>query len=100
MFAAEIRRRRVHHMRAFKRWQRHPDEMNGEMVHLWRAIDQVGEFLESYVTKKRDKSAALAFMNNALKRHGTTEVIVTDGLSSCKATTRELGHQAKQETGR
>lgn len=55
MFAAEIRRRRVHHMRAFKRWQRHLDEMyvrmNGEMLHLWRAIDQVGEFLESYAPR-------------------------------------------------
>ena len=25
--------------------------VNGEMVYLWRAVDQEGEVLESYVTK-------------------------------------------------
>jgi hypothetical protein len=29
--------------------------LNGEMVYLWRAVDQEGEILESYVTKTRDK---------------------------------------------
>lgn len=50
------------------------------MVYLWRAVDHEGEVLESYVTKKRDKSAVLAFMKKTLKRHGPTETIVTDGL--------------------
>ena len=30
---------------------------------MWRALDQEGEILESYVTKTRDKAAALTFMN-------------------------------------
>ena len=34
--------------------------INGEMHYLWRAADQEGEILESYVTKTRDKPAALA----------------------------------------
>jgi hypothetical protein len=38
--------------------------------HLWRAVDHEGEVLESYVTRKRDKAAALSFMKKALKRHG------------------------------
>ncbi len=36
--------------------------------------------LESYVTKTRDKQAALWFMKKALKRHGAPIEITTDGL--------------------
>ena len=43
-------------------------KLNGEMVYLWRAVDHEGEVLESYVTKSRDKAAALTFMKKALKR--------------------------------
>jgi putative transposase len=103
MFAAEIRRRRVNHMRAFRHWRWHLDEMyvkmNGEMVYLWRAVDHEGEVLESYVTRKRDKSAALAFMKKALKRHGKVETIVTDGLRSYPAAMKELGNQDRREMG-
>lgn len=35
--------------------------MNGVQNHLWRAVDQEGEVLESYVTKTWDKQAALTF---------------------------------------
>ena len=31
-------------------------KINGEWHYLWRAVDHEGEILESYVTKKRDKS--------------------------------------------
>lgn len=104
MFAGEIRRRRVNHMRGFRHWRWHLDElyvkMNGEMVYLWRAVDHEGEVLESYVTKKRDKPAALRFMKKALKRHGKVEKIVTDGLKSYPAAMKELGNQDRRETGR
>jgi putative transposase len=104
MFAREIRRRRVNHMRGYRHWRWHLDEMyvklNGEMVYLWRAVDHEGEVLESYVTKTRDKAAALTFMKKALKRHGSPAVIVTDGLKSYGAAMRELGNADKQEVGR
>ena len=91
-------------MRGFRHWQWHLDEMyvkvNGEMVYLWRAVDHEGEILESYVTKKRDKSAALRFMKKALKRHGSAEKIVTDGLRSYPAAMRELGNLERREMGR
>ena len=65
LFAGDIRKRRVTAMRGFTHWRWHLDEMvvklNGEMVYLWRAVDHEGEILESFVTKRRDKSAALAF---------------------------------------
>lgn len=43
------------------------------MVYLWRVVDQEGGILESYITKNRDKEAALTFMKKALKRHGSPE---------------------------
>ena len=104
MFAADIRRQRVSRMRGFRQWRWHLDEMyvklNGEMVYLWRAVDQEGEILESYITKTRDKAAALTFMKKALKRHGSPEAITTDGLRSYKAAMSELGNAEKQEVGR
>jgi putative transposase len=69
------------------------------MVYLWRAVDQEGEILESYITRTRDKAAALTFMKKALKRHGWPEAITTDGLRSYRAAMNELGAQ-KQEVGR
>ncbi len=64
LFASEIRRRRAHHVRGFRHWRWHLDEMyvklNGEMVYLWRAVDHEGEILESFVTKTRDKDRRCA----------------------------------------
>ena len=104
LFAADIRRQRVSRMRGFRHWKWHLDEMyvriNGEMHYLWRAVDHEGEILESFVTTTRDKSAALRFMKKALKRHGKTEKIVTDGLRSYPAAMRDLGNLDRQEMGR
>ena len=104
MFAGDIRGQRISRMRGFRQWRWHLDEMyvklGGEMVYLWRAVDQEGEILESYVTKTRDKGAALRFMKKALKRHGTAETITTDGLRSYKAAMTEFGNAEEQEVGR
>ena len=65
MFAAEIRRRTVESMRAHRHWQWHLDEVyvkiNGMTHYLWRAVDHEGEALESFVTRTRDRKAALKF---------------------------------------
>ena len=104
MFASELRRQRVSRMRGFRHWRWHVDEVfvkvNGERHYLWRAVDHEGEILESYVTKKRDKSAALAFLKKALKRHGRPAAIVTDGLKSYPAAMRALGNLDRREMGR
>lgn len=67
-------------MRAFRHWRWHLYELfvriNGETHYLWRAIDHEGEILESYVTKSRGKKAVLAFMKNAVRRHGSPEKII------------------------
>ena len=49
------------------------------MVYLWRAVDYDGQILESYITKTRDKDAALRFMKKTLKHHGSPEAVATDG---------------------
>ena len=104
MFAADIKRQRISRMRSFRNWRWHVDEVfvkiNGETHYLWRAVDHEGEVLESYVTKKRDKAAALAFLKKALKRHGKVEAIVTDGLQSYPAAMRDLGIEDRREMGR
>ena len=104
MFAADIKRQRISRMRGFRNWRWHVDEVfvkiNGETHYLWRAVDHEGEVLESYVTKKRDKSAALRFFKKTLKRHGKAEAIVTDGLQSYPAAMRELGNLERREVGR
>lgn len=104
LFAADIRRQRVSRMRGFRHWRWHFDEVfvkiNGERHYLWRAVDHEGEVLESYVTKKRDKAAALRFLKKALKHHGKAEVIVTDGLRSYPAAMRDLGIEDHREMGR
>ena len=82
MFAAEIRRKRVQRMRSMTHWQWHLDEVlvkiNGETHYLWRAVDHEGEVLEAYVSKRRDRKAALKFLRKSMKRHGQPRVIVTD----------------------
>ena len=35
-----------------------PHSWHGEMVHLWRAVDQAGRVFENFVTKDRDRPAA------------------------------------------
>jgi putative transposase len=104
MFAAEIRRKRTQAMRSVSGWRWHLDEVfvkiNGELHYLWRAVDHEGEVLESFVTKTRDKQAALKFLKKALKRHGHVEEVVTDRMRSYGAALRELGIPDRQEAGR
>ena len=103
MFAAEIRKRRIEGMKS-SQWRWHLDEMfvkiNGERHYLWRAVDHEGEVLESFVTKTRDKKAALKFLKKAMRKHGCPEVMVTDLLRSYGAALKEIGAEHRQETGR
>lgn len=104
MFAADIKRQRISRMKGFIQWRWHADEVfvkiNGETHYLWRAVDHEGEVLETYVTKKRDKKAALRFFKKTLKRHGSPVEIVTDGLKSYPAALKELGISDRQIMGR
>ncbi|MDP6059780.1 MAG: IS6 family transposase [Pirellulaceae bacterium] len=104
IFAAEIKKKRSASMRGMTQWKWHLDEVfvriNGETHYLWRAVDHEGEVLEAFVTKKRDRTAALTFLKKAMKRYGSPLEIVTDHLRSYRAAMKEIGNEARQITGR
>ena len=103
MFASDIRKRRIEGMMS-SHWRWHLEEMyvkiNGERPYLWRAVDHEAEVLESFVTRTRDKKAALKLPWNATKKHGRAEVLGTDKLRSYGAALKGLGAADRQETGR
>jgi putative transposase len=104
MFAAQISKKRSASMRAHTQWRWHLDEVfvkiNGELHYLWRAVDHEGEVLEAYVTRRRDRKAALRFLRRTMKRYGNPQVVVTDRLKSYKAAMKVIGTAGRQETGR
>ena len=103
MFAAEIRPQRSRGCASTSLGEALDEvyvKINGEMHYLWRAVDHEGEVLESFVTKERDKAAALTFIEKALKRHGSREAVTTDGLRSYRAAMKEIDNAEKQEAGR
>src|SRR5947199_5840338 len=83
MFAAEIRKRRVAHIRGHPQWRLHLDEVfvkvNGKLCYLWRAVDHEGEVLEAEVTARRDKAAPMKLLKRIMKKYGVPRSIVTDG---------------------
>ena len=103
LFASEIRKKRAGPHRNWSNWQWHLDEVfvkiNGETHYLWRAVDHEGEVLEVFVTKRRNRRAALKFLRKAMKQYGSPKVIVTDKLRSYRAAMKEIGNEAHQETG-
>ena len=104
LFAAEIRKSRSGHPRSCSNRQWHLDDVfvkiNGVTHYLWRAVHHEGEVLESFVTKRRDRNAALAFLTKAMKRYSHPKVIVTDRLKSYRAAMKVIGSQATQNVGR
>ena len=103
-FAHKIRKQRASYLRQITQWQWHLDEVfvkiNGETHYLWRAVDHEGEVLECFVTKRRDKAAALKFLRKTMKRYGNPQVIVTDRLRSYGAAMKVIGNKGRQDVGR
>lgn len=91
-------------MRCYCNWQWHLDEVfvkiNGETHYMWRAVDHEGEVLDAFVTKRRDRKAALKFLRKLMKRYGRPDRLVTDNLRSYGAAMREIGNADRQRTGR
>ena len=92
-YSAPLRVRRWHLDEVFVR-------INGELHYLWRAVDHEGEVLESFVTKRRNRKAALTFLRKAIKRYGCPKVVVTDRLRSYRAAMEVIGNAERQKTGR
>ena len=104
LFASEIRKKRIHPSQNHSNWRWHLDEVfvkiNGETHYLWRAVDHEGEVLEAFVSKRRDRRAALAFLKKIMKRFGIPKSIVTDKLPSYRAALKGIDMAKSQETGR
>ena len=104
LFANEIRKKRMQPIPNHSNWKWHLDEVfvkiNGEMYYLWRAVDHEGEVLEAFVSKRRDRKAALVFLKKIMKRYGKPGAIVTDKLPSYRAALKMIGNVGIQETGR
>jgi putative transposase len=71
-------------------------KINGETHYLWRAIDHEGEVLEAFVSKRRDRKAALVFLKKIMKRYGKPILIVTDRLRSYRAAMQVIEDQEDQ----
>lgn len=66
-------------------------KMCGEWVYLSRAVDQDGQTVDFYLSKRRDVAAAKAFLKKAMKSQGQAPTIVTlDGYAASHRAVREL----------
>jgi putative transposase len=74
--------------------------INGETHYLWRAVDHEGEVLEVYVTKHRDRRAALTFLKRTMKRYGRPKIIVAVRLRPYRAAMNVVGNASYQVYGR
>jgi len=101
MFATEIRKRRVAHMRSYPQWRWHLDvafvKLNGKLCYLWRAVDHEGEVLEAVVTSKRDEAAALELLKRIMKKYGWPRSVVTDGLRAYSSAMNEIDNADRQD---
>jgi putative transposase len=90
-------------MRGYPQWRWHLDEVfvkvNGKLCYLWRAVDHEGEVLESMVTSKRNRAAALKLLKRIMKKYGRPESIVTDRLRAYSAVMKEIGAADRHEVG-
>ena len=57
-------------------------KINGQMVYLWRAVDQDGQTIDILVQNKRDSKAAKRFLKKLRKQGGQPRLLVTDKLKS------------------
>ncbi len=64
----------------------HLDEVycriGGEMMYLWRAVDQDGQTIDLLVQRKRNQLAAARFLQKLRRHNETPRIIVTDKLKS------------------
>jgi putative transposase len=100
MFAAEIRKKRLVHMRGYPQWRWHLDEVfvkvSGRVYYLWRVVDHEGEVLEAVVTARRDKAAALKLLKRIIEDYGAPGSIVTDELRAYTGAMNDIGVAAER----
>ena len=66
-------------------------KVGGQWMYLYRAVDERGKTVESYLSRTRDVTAAKAFFRKALKRHGEPRTITLDGFEPSHSALRRMG---------
>ena len=56
----------------------------GKRRYVYRAVEQYGQFIDVYVSAKRDFLAARRFFATALRAHGDPVEVVTDRARRCE----------------
>ena len=71
LFASETQKRRNNHSQDHSNWKWHIDQIfvkiNGETHYLWCAVEHEGEVLEAFVSKRRERKAAIVFLKKIMK---------------------------------
>src|SRR3954453_16788459 len=93
-FSEEFAKRSLHfEQRVGRSWR--ADEtyvkVNGGWMFLYRAVDQRGRTVESFLSRTRDVAAAKAFFRKALKHHGEPRSITIDAFEPSHAALRRMG---------
>jgi transposase-like protein len=66
-------------------------KVNGGWMYLYRAVDERGRTVASYLSQNRDRAAARIFFRGALKRHGQPRTITLDGFEPSRSALRRMG---------
>ncbi len=66
-------------------------KVKGGWVYLYRAVDEKGRTVASYLSRTRDQTAARIFFRQALKRHGQPRSITLDGFEPSHTALRMMG---------
>ena len=66
-------------------------KVRGGWMYLYRAVDERGRTVASYLSRNRDCAAARIFFRRALKRHGEPRSITLDGFEPSHAALRRMG---------
>jgi putative transposase len=60
-------------------------KINGKWTYLYRAVDKEGQTIDFLLRAKRDKIAAKAFFDKAMRQHGVPEKVTMDKSGSNKS---------------
>lgn len=75
-------------------------KINGQMVYLWRAVDDEGTVLDVFVQQRRNPKVAIRLLGKLLRNQGIKPTrIVTDRLASYGAALKGLGLKHLQDVG-
>jgi IS6 family transposase len=73
-------------------------KVSGSWRYIYRAVDQYGQVIDVFLSKKRDLRAATAFFANAIRSHGEPAEVTTDRAHALARAIAELLPVAPHDT--